>query len=67
MGDGTRARGGEYCVPASTVTFAGTVDNDWVDADQARLCGLVVIAGERDNCRGRAAAGGALMGEVELG
>lgn len=69
-GDGTGASGGEYCVPTSTVTFAGTItDDDSVDVDQARLFGLVATAGERGTGRGSAAGGGVLMvgcGEVEL-
>lgn len=69
-GDWTGASGGEYCVPTSTVTFAGAIaDDDWVDVDQVRLCGLVATAGERGTGRGNAAAGGVLMvgcGEVEL-
>lgn len=69
-GDWTGASGGEYCVPTSTVTFAGAIaDDDWVDVDQVRLCELVATAGERGAGRGNAAAGGVLMvgcGEVEL-
>ena len=66
----TGASGGEYCVPTSTVTFAGAIaDDDWVDMDQVPLCGLVATAGERGTGLGKAAAGGVLMvgcGEVEL-
>lgn len=61
-GDWTGASGGEYCVPTSTITFAEVIeDDDSVDVDQVRLCGLVVTAGERGTGRGNPAAGGVLM------
>lgn len=60
-GGGVEAKGGEYCVPTSIVPFFSAIDNDSVVECHARLLGTGALAGDREHCRGKAAAGGVLM------
>ena len=66
--DGMGARGGEYCVPASTVCFGEKVAD--VDSERLLLDAGGAIVGDWEGWRGNAAGGGCLMscrGELVLG
>ena len=58
--DGTPTRGGEYCVPASTVSLVGEFAEK-LDVDKGRLWGFGAVDCDGAGFRGNAAGDGGLM------